>query len=92
MSELQIHKVIDSDASFQALVAAAQTPQAGLFMVFAHEDYYPVGGFNDYLGVALSLDQARAMVAEKGITLGAYQIVNHKNMEVVEAKRIGWEN
>lgn len=76
----------------EALTAAAQPVQTSLFMVFAYNTYYPLGGFNDFLGLALSLDQARAMVADHGIALGSYQIVNHKNMEVVESKRIGWEN
>lgn len=76
----------------EALTAAAHHNEVGLFMVFAFDTYYPAGGFNDFIGMALSLDQARAMVADHGTVLGGYQIVNHKNMEVVESKKIGWEN
>lgn len=86
--ELQKNK----DITTEALTAAAQPVQTGLFMVFAYDTYYPQGGWSDYIGMALSLDAARAMVAEHGITLGGYQIVNHKNMEVVETKQVGWEN
>lgn len=68
---------------------AGSAPQTGLFLVFAYDFYYPQGGFKDYLGLALSLDQARSMVAESGVEWGEYQVVNHKNMEVVETQKIG---
>lgn len=83
---------MNKDITKEALTAAAVPPQVGMFMVFAFETYYPSGGFNDFIGLALSLDQARAMVADHGVCLGGYQIVNYKNMEVVETKQIGWEN
>jgi|AGFS01.1.fsa_nt_gi hypothetical protein len=86
--ELQMHKEITTEA----LTAAAQPIQTGLFMVFAYNTYYPAGGMSDYIGMALSLDQARAMVADVGIYRGGYQIVNHRNMEIVETKQIGWDN
>lgn len=82
----------NKEITAEALTAAAQPVQTGLFMVFAYNTHYPLGGFGDYLGVALSLDQARSMVADAGIILGGYQIVNHRNMEIVETKQIGWEN
>lgn len=85
---MQKHKEITTEA----LTAAAQPVQTGLFMVFAYSTYYPRGGFGDYIGMALSLNQARSMVADQGITLGGYQIVNYKNMEIVETEQIGWEN
>lgn len=83
---------MNKEITTETLTAAAQQPSVGLFMVFAYDTYYPAGGWSDFIGMALSLDQARAMVADRGIVLGGYQVVNHKNMEVVESKRIGWEN
>lgn len=83
---------MNKEPTAEALAAAAEHNEVGMFMVFAFESYYPLGGFNDFLGLALSLDQARAMVADHGIALGSYQIVNYKNMEIVETKKIGWEN
>lgn len=76
----------------EALTAAAQPVQTSLFMVFAYNTYYPAGGMSDYIGMALSLDQARGMVADVGICRGGYQIVSHRNMEIVETKQIGWDN
>lgn len=83
---------MNKEPTTETLTAAAEHNAVGMFMVFAFETYYPAGGFNDFLGLALSLDQARAMVADHGVCLGGYQIVNYKNMEVVESKKIGWEN
>ncbi len=83
---------MNKEVTKEALAAASGPNQTGMFLVFAFETYYPEGGFNDYIGMALSLDQARAMVADRGVLLGGYQVVNYKNMEIVESKRIGWEN
>lgn len=83
---------MNKEPTAEALTAACEHNEVGLFLVFAFETYYPRGGFDDYIGLALSLNQARGMVAERGVVLGGYQIINHKNMEVVESKRIGWEN
>lgn len=60
-------------------------PETGLFLVFAYDRYYPQGGFNDYLGMALSLSQARKMIDEADTVMGSYQIVSHKTFEVVES-------
>lgn len=83
---------MNKEPTAEALTAAAEHNSTGMFLVFAFDDYYPKGGFNDFIGMALSLNQARGLVAERGVVLGGYQIVNYKNMEVVESKRIGWEN
>lgn len=83
---------MNKEPTAEALTAAAEHNATGMFLVFAFNAYYPDGGFNDFIGMALSLNQARGMVAESGVVLGGYQIVNYKNMEVVESKRIGWEN
>lgn len=84
---------MSKEPTAEALTAAAEHNATGMFLVFAFDKYYPQGGINDFIGMALSLDQARGMVAEQGIIdLGGYQIVNYKNMEVVETKQIGWEN
>lgn len=80
------------EVTIEALTAAASHNEAGMFLVFVFDTYYPLGGFNDFIGVALTVDQARAMVADNGTTLGGYQIVNYKTLEVVETKKIGWEN
>lgn len=63
-----------------------------LFMVFAFNHYYPGGGISDFVGLALSLDQARAMVSETNVHLGRYQIVDYKTMETVEEKPIDRTN
>lgn len=62
--------------------------KTGLFLVFAYENYHPQGGFNDFLGLALSLEQARETVEDSSIILGEYQIVDHKTHEVVEQREI----
>lgn len=62
--------------------------ETGMFLVFASERYYPKGGFDDFLCVALSLEEARRVILETNIYSGSYQIVNYKNLEVVEAKEI----
>lgn len=62
--------------------------KTGLFLVFAYENYHPEGGFNDFLGLALSLEQARQTVEDSSIILGEYQIVDHKTFEVVEQREI----
>ena len=71
-----------------AMPPSDHKPETGLFLVFAYDRYYPQGGFNDYLGMALSLDQARRMIDAAGTVMGSYQIVSHKTFEVVEAGEI----
>ncbi|AIA64715.1 hypothetical protein P1A145kb_p173 [Pectobacterium phage DU_PP_I] len=80
---------MNKEVTAQAVTAMSEPPAAtGLFLVFASEKYYPQGGFNDFLCVALSLEEARRVIFETDIYLGSYQIVNYKNLEVVEAKEI----
>lgn len=83
---LQKHKEITTETL--AALSEPQQPQTGLFMVFASNQYYPKGGFDDFLCMALSLEEARRVINETEIYLGSYQIVNYKNLEVVEAKEI----
>ena len=80
---------INKEVTAEAVTAMSEPPAAtGLLLVFASEKYYPQGGFNDSLCVALSLEEARRVILETDIYLGSYQIVNYKNLEVVEAKEI----
>lgn len=82
---LQMHKEITKETLPDLLGNHAET---GMFLVFASERYYPKGGFDDFLCVSLSLEEARRVILETDIYLGSYQIVNYKNLEVVEAKEI----
>lgn len=80
---------MNKEVTAEAVAAMSEPPAAtGLFLVFASEKYYPQGGFNDFLCAALSLEEARRVILETDIYLGSYQIVNYKNLEVVEAKEI----
>jgi len=56
-----------------------------MYLVFAYPNYYPSGGWNDYVGCAQSLEAARALAAEQSYD-EVYQIVmgQHK----IESGRI----
>lgn len=49
---------MNKEPTAEALTAAAEHNATGMFLVFAFNAYYPDGGFNDFIGMALSLDQA----------------------------------
>ena len=61
----------------------------GLFSVFAFDHFEPKGGANDFIGMAVSLSQARTMVNATGIRYGKYQIMNHNTLEIVENNTFG---
>lgn len=57
----------------------------GLFMVFGYHDHYPSGGFNDFLGLALTKEQAYGIFLSDDNGYENYQIVDSKTYKIVES-------
>lgn len=51
--------------------------------VFAWSQYYPCGGYNDFIGTASSIEDARSMLREHLFSCEHYQIV--EGSSVVES-------
>ena len=56
-----------------------------MLLVFGGANYYPSGGWSDFLGTAGNLDEAKTLLKEKGYTgYGTwYQVVS--GMEVISS-------
>lgn len=52
------------------------------YLIFAFHTYYPAGGWNDYAGVAESIDAAKQII--RTFDRSSYQIVDAETHEVVE--------
>ena len=56
-----------------------------MFLVFAGEEYYPGGGWNDFQGTAESVDAARSVVeANTDSNDSWYHIVDGSSLKIVE--------
>ena len=55
-----------------------------MFLVFTGEEYYPGGGWNDYIGAQPSLETARTLVEAATGNDDWYQIVDSSTLQIVE--------
>lgn len=80
---------MQKELTVETLTAAA-TPLAGrMLLVFANNHHHASGGWKDFIGVALSVDQEKGMVQDTKIAYGSYQLIDYKSLSVVEEGSFG---
>lgn len=82
---LEMNKAV----TIEALTAAAGYVPGRMLLVFANSHHHAVGGWKDFLGMALSVDQAKSMIHDSGITYGDYQVVDYKSLSIVAEGSFG---
>lgn len=80
---------MNKEITIEALTAAAGYTPGRMLLVFANSHHHAVGGWKDFLGVALSVDSAKELVHNSGITYGDYQVVDYKSLSVVAEGSFG---
>ena len=62
------------------------------YLVFCGAFYYPLEGWNDFLGDTTTVDRARDLIAAKGDSPDWWQIIDTQAGEVVDKGELDWRS